>query len=79
MLILVKVANTQVKALRADVEKGSLFPALVQGLADPKGTGIPQHVVAVGAVTIPKGKPVNIPVLPVAGTRVLFSRLDKST
>ena len=37
--ILVRVANTQVKALGAEAEKGSTSPALERGLVGPKAGG----------------------------------------
>ena len=38
--ILVKVANIQAKALKAEAEKGSMSPVVVHGLVDPKVGGL---------------------------------------
>ena len=57
--ILVKVANIQAKALRAEAEKGSMSPAVVHGLVDPKASG--RTVLCLLSWGPPKGNPVNIP------------------
>ena len=53
MQILVLVANTQMKTLRAEGEKGSMITVLVHGLVDPKALG--------NSKKAPKGNLVNIP------------------
>ena len=53
-----KVANIQAKALKAEAEKGSVSPALVHGLVDPKSL---QFYCGKGFRTSSKGNPVNIP------------------
>ena len=65
MQILVKVANTQVKALETEVEKGSTSTLFERGLVDPK-TAAHAYVtierLSFDSFNQSKGKLVNIPV-----------------
>ncbi len=58
--ILVVVANIQMRTLKTEVEKGSMSPAIVHGLVDPKR--YPNGVYKVGLrARRAKGNRVNIP------------------
>ena len=55
--ILVAVANTQMRNLRAEVEKGSILTIIGNGLVDPKAESNSSKC----SNAMPKGNPVNIP------------------